>query len=171
MGYTTDFEGAFQLDRRLAPEHHAYLVKFAGTRRVRRDVAKTLLLADPVRLAADLPVGVDGEFFVNGLGFGGQDRTKDILDYNEPPGTQPCVWCQWVPNEQGTAIQWDGGEKFYDYVLWIEYLIDNFMVLWGYKLNGRVTWEGQERNDIGEILVVDNTVTVNKPAVAPSHSA
>jgi hypothetical protein len=65
-----------------------------------------------------------------------------------------------VPNEEGTAIEWDGGEKFYYYIEWITYLIDNFIGPWGYVLNGTVQWYGEDRDDIGMIIIKDNTVSV-----------
>lgn len=57
MGYTTTFKGKFDLDRPLAPEHKAYLDAFAGTRRMKRESAKTEQRPDIVRVFAGLPVG------------------------------------------------------------------------------------------------------------------
>ncbi len=142
----------------LTPEHAAYLKQFNSTRRMRRDPAKARLLSDPLRIAVGLPVGEEGEYFVGGEGYGGQDRDASILDYNWPPGTQPGLWCGWQPNEAGTAIVWDGGEKFYDYVEWLEYLIERFLEPWGYVLNGRMDWQGEEDDDRGVILVRENQV-------------
>lgn len=78
----------------------------------------------------------------------------------------PGFWCQWVPNSEGTALQWDGGEKFYDYVEWLEFLIKNFIEPWGLKLNGEVKWFGEERDDIGLIIVNNNKVTTSKGTVS-----
>ena len=102
--------------------------------------------------------GVEGEFYVDGKGFAGQDSDETILDYNRPPRTQPGLWCQWVPSEDGQFIQWDGSEKFYNYVEWLKYLIDKILAPRGYKLNGVVGWQGEDRGDIGKIEVVDNVV-------------
>ena len=57
-------------------------------------------------------------------------------------------------------MEWDGGEKFYNYVEWLEYLIQHFFDKWGVKLNGEITWEGEDSGDMGKIVVVDNVVTV-----------
>jgi hypothetical protein len=57
MSYTTAFDGAFAINRPLRPEHKAYLLKFAETRRMKRDAAVAARLPDPVRAAAGLPVG------------------------------------------------------------------------------------------------------------------
>lgn len=159
MGYTTDFHGEFALDKPLTPAHKAYLEAFAETRRMKRDAAKTATLPDPVREAVGLPVGVDGEFFVGSGEDFGQDRTPDVVDYNGPPSTQPGLWCQWAPTDDDAEIAWDGSEKFYYYVQWLEYLIEKLLEPWGYVLNGEVTWQGEEDEDRGMICVVDNDVS------------
>jgi hypothetical protein len=55
---------------------------------------------------------------------------------------------------------WNGAEKFYYYVKWLEYLIEHFLAPWGYVLNGTVTWQGEEGEDQGTITLADNDVTV-----------
>lgn len=172
MGYTTDFEGEFNLDRPLSEEHKAYLSAFASTRRMQRDASVTAKRADPVRDAAQLHVGEEGGYFVGEGGFKGQSedhrkhsRDRDaylsslgIVEYNRPPSGQPGLWCQWIPNESGTALQWDGVEKFYDYVEWLQYLVVHFLKPWGYVLNGRVSWQGEDNDDRGVIHVRNNDV-------------
>lgn len=164
MGYTTDFDGQFDLNKPLASQHKAYLEAFASTRRMKRDAYITEGRPDPVRLAAGLPVGLDGGYFVGEGGHAGQGEhnadyeTIGILSYNYPPNGQPGLWNQWVPNDDGTAIQWDGGEKFYNYIEWIEYLIEHFLKPWGYVLNGEVEWFGEDSNDRGLICIEDNVV-------------
>lgn len=61
----------------------------------------------------------------------------------------------------GTAIEWDGGEKFYNYVEWLEYLMGNFLIPWGYRLSGVVTWSGDHRGDEGSIIVDGNKIRVS----------
>ncbi len=160
MGYSTDFSGQFDLDHPLCEGTCNYLRKFAETRRMKRNAAEAAKLADPAREAVGLPIGKDGEYFVGSEGFMGQDQDSSIVEYNYPPSTQPGLWCQWVPNEDGTAIEWDGGEKFYEYVEWLEYIISNFLDPWGYKLNGQVEWQGEDMGDRGVIRVKDNVVDI-----------
>lgn len=173
MGYTTDFDGRFDLDKPLTPEQAAYLREFSSTRRMARDVTKMRDYTDPLRDAVGLPLGVEGEFFVGAgdsnpnrirsgdfLEWCGQTRTPDIIDYNSGPSTQPGLWCQWEPSEDNQGIEWDGAEKFYDYTEWLRYIIENFLKPWKLKLNGTVNWVGEDRNDRGCIVVKNNKVSV-----------
>jgi hypothetical protein len=146
----------------LRPEHAAYLCAFNETRRMRRDEKKARKRPDPVREAAGLQIGPEGAYFVGGSGFHGQERDDSVLDYNTPPRGQPELWCGWVPDEEGTAIIWDGGEKFYSYIKWLEYLLRHFLRPWGYVLDGTLTWQGEEEMDRGRIIVVENAVTVEE---------
>jgi len=145
MGYSVDFEGQFNLSKPLSLKHKRYLEAFADTRHCIRKTDYN----DPIRDEVNLPFGVDGEFYVGDI--------TEAHNYNETPSTQPSLWCQWSPNEDGTAIV-GVGEKFYEYVDWIKYIVDNFIIPWGYKLNGTVKWTGEDHNDIGRIIIEDNKV-------------
>jgi hypothetical protein len=159
MGYTTDFTGQFNLYRQLEEHHLAYLIAFSETRRMKRDPSK--LSSDPLRSRVNLQAGIDGEYHVAGESVRNDVRNdRSVVDVNKPPVTQPGLWCQWRPNQTGTAIEWDGTEKFYNYVEWIKYLIDHFLAPWGYRLNGVVEWQGEESDDVGTITIVDNTVSI-----------
>ena len=160
MGYTTDFFGEFKITPTLKDEHRKYLEKFNETRRMKRNAELAQALPDEERKATGLPIGKFGEFFVGGTGHAGQDQDASIIEYNHTPPTQPGLWCQWVPNADGTAIVWDEGEKFYYYVEWLEYIIANFMTPWGYVLNGEVEWHGEEYADLGQIVIKDNKLEV-----------
>lgn len=160
MGYRTDFSGSFKLDKSLTTEHAAYLKAFSWSRRMKRDAAKTAERSDIVRKAAGLGVGVEGGYFVGESGFMGQDfGGHDIIDVSQPPKGQPNLWCHWIPSEDGTAIEWDYGERFYDYTDWIAYLIHHFLEPWGYVVNGEVEWQGEDPDDIGKIVVKNNMVS------------
>jgi hypothetical protein len=189
MGYTTDFQGQLSFDRVLTNEEVNYIKKFNDSRRMKRDVSKLYDIykgegGNPF-LPKEQTYGNEGEYFVGGTGHGGQDRDDTIINYNESPGSvlksngedfgtywsrhtkqiqdglcQPGLWCQWTIDEDGTHLVWDGGEKFYNYVEWLKYLINHFFEKWGVKLNGEITWEGEDSKDMGKIVVVDNVVTV-----------
>lgn len=70
----------------------------------------------------------------------------------------PGIWCQWVVVDN--QLEWDQGEKFYNYVEWLKYLIDKFFIPWGVTISGTVKWFGEENEDMGMIEVLDNKVKV-----------
>lgn len=164
MGYTTEFIGYFTLDAALTKEQASYLNKFSETRRMKRATGSLKDLTDPVREAVGLPIGPDGAYFVGGYGFKGQDLDGTIVDYNQPPDGQPSLCCNWVPvqDDDGeyTYIEWNGVEKFYAYVAWLDYIIEHFLKPWGRVLNGKVKWQGEDRSDFGIIIVDNNVVTI-----------
>ena len=158
MGYTTEFVGHFDVTPPLKEAHRKYLEKFSETRRMKRNIA--LLPADPVAEEAGLLPSEEGEYYVGGKGFAGQDRDDSIVDYNNPPDSQPSLWNHWTSSKDGTKIEWDGGEKFYYYVEWIKYIVDNFMKRWSYELNGSAQWFGDDRDDMGKIEIKNNELTI-----------
>lgn len=90
---------------------------------------------------------------------------NDFAKERHTPGNGiPGYWCQWIIDEDYNgeeALVWDGNEKFYDYVKWLEYLIKNFFEPEGYILNGSVEFQGEDFDDFGTIEVKDNAVTRN----------
>jgi len=154
MGYTTDFSGTLKLNRQLTVSEKNFLDKLASTRRMVRDV--------------DPKYGVEGEFYIESVNDFGQDHEPNIVDYNRPPKTQPSLWLQWVPTEDGMGIEWDGSEKFYNYVEWLQYLIEKvfpYILRPGDEplvLNGDIKWEGEDRDDFGMISVRNNIITIHE---------
>ncbi|MEG4861764.1 hypothetical protein QUB75_31105 [Microcoleus sp. K1-B6] len=113
-------------------------------------------------LPVGLPVGEEGCYFVNEKW--DEDSEVSVVDYNRPPKTQPGLWCKWIPTADGGGIQWSGAEKFYDYVEWLQYIINNFLEHWGYVLNGEVNWQGEREEDIGTIVVARNLIILPEGA-------
>lgn len=98
MGYTTEFTGEVQVSPRLNAAERDYLRKFSQSRR----------MASPL-----------GPYALN---------TEDAApDSNAVPEGQPGLWCQWVPNDNGSCLVWDGHEKFYRSSAWMTYRIDTFL--------------------------------------------
>jgi hypothetical protein len=161
MGYSTDFTGSFGLNEPLSTAHLNYLTKFSQTRRMNRDEKIAENFRDTVRESVNLPVGPDGAYYVGASDDFGQCNDSSIRSYNSPPTGQPGLWCQWIPlgNED---IGWDGGEKFYNYIEWLEYIIKHFLAPWGYVLNGTVAWQGEDSDDFGKIVVKNNVVTIKR---------
>lgn len=188
MGYTTTFSGELNISPALNKQQIDYLQKFNKHRRMKRDAKIAEDLNDPIRIAVGLPIGDEGAYYVGSEVEFGQERDKSIINYNEPPGMpvisgdfftrwdlkreyidsgkcQPGLWCQWTVTDDGTQLEWDGGEKFYEYVAWLKYLITHFFELWGAKINGEIFWQGEESDDMGKIEVINNTVIVKNAKI------
>jgi hypothetical protein len=160
MGYTTEFTGAIEIEPPLNQAEVDYLNKFAHTRRMKRD---------------------RGPYFVNGSGAMGQGSDPDIQDHNLPPLGQPGLWCKWVPSYDGCFIEWNGFEKFYDSVEWMQYLIDHFLKPGAYAskindpqfseftfdhvLNGTIDAQSEDPDDMWRLVVKDNVVHEVRPQI------
>ena len=147
MGYNTEFDGQFDFNKPLDDDTYNLLEGLATTRRMKRKVDED-------------KYGKEGEFYIEGKGFMGQDHEDNILDYNNPPRDQPGLWLQWVPTDDRLHLEWDEGEKFYDYVEWLEYLVKKIFKPRGYVLNGKVRYRGEDFDDVGTIVVRNNKVSV-----------
>ena len=86
------------------------------------------------------------------------DKMKILrfLEYNDPPPSQPGLWCQWIVEDD--QLIWNGMKKVYDYTEWLKYLIEHFFKPLGYTLNGSVEYQGEESSDFGKIIVENNVV-------------
>jgi hypothetical protein len=145
MGYSTNFYGAWIITPAPHPKIALFVNNLSHSRRVKRDLPEGLY-------------GKEGEFYVDGKGYAGQDKDESVIDSNTPPKTQPGLWCQWII--EGDKVKWDGNEKFYEYLQWIDYLIRTVFEPNGYKLNGTVKWEGESGDDTGTITIKDNKIDV-----------
>jgi hypothetical protein len=167
MSYNTRFDGAFAIAPALADDHHEYLTQFAQTMRVRRDAQKASKIRDRARSRVGLPVGPDGAYVVGAnwdpIRIGPQDAS--VVDGSRPPTGQPSQGCQWTPNDDGTALEWNGEGGFYKYVEWMEYLIEHFLKPWGYEVNGQVGWRGEDFDDVGVVVVAKNNVFARRIAM------
>lgn len=160
MGYTTDFEGHVTVEPPLNGAEIVYLKQFSETRRMRR---------------------INGPYYVDGEGLRGQAHEDDITDYNNPPDKQPSLWCQWVPTDDGTGIEWNGTEKFYHSEEWMTYLIDHFLkpgavastsgdtqfnhFTFDHVVNGRIDAQGEDPKDRWRLVVKNNVVGRIEPTV------
>ena len=150
MGYTTTFYGQVAVEPPLSAKEIVYLKKFAETRRMRC---------------------LQGPYYVERGGLCGQATGEDVLEYNCPPEGQPTLWCHWVPIDDGSAIAWNGGEKFYNASKWMEYLMDHFIgetpvaktelaFLTGHICNGNIFAQGEDPDDRWKLVVKKNQVLV-----------
>lgn len=162
MGYTTDFDGKFEIKGGVNEKFRDYINDFSYTRRMKRDVERIKEI-DPnwAEHCFDGNLGEEGEYYAPAFcGNCGQGMDDSILNYNYPPYTQPGLWCQWVISDDGRYLMHDGGEKFYNFKDWLLYLIENFFKPKGYVLNGTVYWYGEDIDDTGKIEVLDNKIRI-----------
>lgn len=170
MGYTTDFMGAFDVNNKMTREFVEYINRFSSTRRMTRNVEKIKkVYTDWEKLCFMGNLGIDGEYLAIESKMFGQDREESIIDYNKPPVTQPALWCQWIIetnedlkdeeiSEFTGKLAWDGGEKFYEYVNWLKYMIKNFFIPANLELNGAVLAVGECSDDATYIIINKNDV-------------
>lgn len=143
---STDFEGKFTFNKPLDDALYKLLKGISETRRMKRDISG---------------YGTEGEFYIAGTGLCGQNHDSTVIDYNEPPSTQPSLWCAWTPTENRQYLQWNGMEKTHHYVEWLKYLIAKLLIP-EYSISGEVTWQGGDSDDFGKIVIQDNIITVQK---------
>lgn len=157
MGYTTNFKGEILISPKPTEQVMNFINGLANSRRMKRDPSKLPEVdceINPLKTH-----GEEGEFYFDPNSKNmGQERTKDVISYNDPPSTQPSLWLQWIIKED--KLQWDGGEKFYGYIKWLKYLIKKIFKPFGYTLNGYIDFSGEIISDIGRINVENNNVTV-----------
>ena len=117
--------------------------------------------------------GVDGEYFVGeteGWSLPNEPYDNSIIDSNQPPRTQPCLWCQWIVSEDGSFIEWDGGEKFYHSVEWMQYIINNFISPTGSICDGIINAYGDDREDVWDLVVENNTAMMSDPVASSKQT-
>jgi hypothetical protein len=160
VGYNTYLWGDFNVTPPLKEHHRKYLEAFNRTRRMKRQLLVVAVQDDPLRVAVGLPFGEEGEYYVGSHSDGdmGQSKGPGIVHYNSPPGSQPGLWCPWMPSDDGARICPDGSEKPYSYVEWMEYIVEHFLKPWGYSVSGTCQWSGEDRDDRGIIYAEDNQV-------------
>ena len=159
MSYEIEYAGQFDLNTPLTEAHRAYLDRFSSTRRMKRNVEELALTPDPIRMAALLPNGPEGAYFVGSSAFMGQDMdAPSVIEPDKPPTGQPGLWCVWSPNPEGTAIGCWEPSPVYEFSEWLQYLITNFLIPWGYTVSGEVTLTGDDEAELGKIVVVENRV-------------
>jgi len=155
MGYTTDFSGSVEVSPALSQEEQEFLWRFADTRHCQRKEGLYYLRKD--------------EEDINSGG--------TVTNGNDPEQGAPGLWCQWVPTDDGTGIEWDGGENFYSAEQWLSFLIEHFLkpncrakqadperfaFLQEHTCNGEIFASGEDSEDHWRITVMDNVVYVHR---------
>lgn len=150
MGYTTEFSGVLQVTPPLNADEVRYLKAFSQTRHMDR---------------RNGPYHVTPNY---------EDNESDVIDHNSPPPEQPSLWCDWEPTDNGEGIKWNGNEKSYSNVEWVQYLINHFLkpgahasrdprfagrFQFNHVVQGVVEADGEERGDHWYLVARDNVVS------------
>ena len=61
-------------------------------------------------------------------------------------------------SREGARRRWVT-QPTYNYAEWLQYITDHFLKPWGFKLTGRVKWQGERATDRGVLVAVGGTVT------------
>lgn len=77
----------------------------------------------------------------------------------------PTSYCHWQLTRDCMGIEWDGGEKFYDYVEWLQFIVDKILAPAGLTLSGQLEFDGEDSKDNGTISVVDGKVVREENSV------
>ncbi len=161
MGYTTWFEGSMKFDKPVDEKLKTFINTFAERRHMQRDV-EILKEIDPDwkdhcfngdlgNEACNYIKPDDHEY--------GQSKDDSIIEYNTPPDECPGLWCDWIINDDNELV-WNGAEKFYSYIDWLYYLIENYIRPSGYNLNGEIYWQGEGFDDEGVIVCKNNDIYI-----------
>jgi len=158
MGYTTDFIGYVGIEPALNEAEVEYLTAFTMSRRFDREGGPYAVPGNP-RAEEDDRSGIPVE------------------RYNSVAPGQPQLWCQWIPSWSGHCLTFDGHEKFYRPVEWLDYLIEHFLkrgahaskhpghlfagFTFDHVLNGTIAGSRRDTHELFLIDVVSNHVSVD----------
>lgn len=139
MGYTTEFEGALELRPALADG----LV--AAWNAMVKERNNTYLDGSPRSFDAKL--------------YGRLEVRRPNAGQTKWPCAPSC-WDQWTLRQdkakQCTLIEWDGGEKFYGFIRWLQHTLDTLHAVvrpLQLSVTGLIRWQGQEKEDQGVLRV------------------
>ena len=164
MGYTTTFSGAFYFESPVPEKIIKYINDFSRTRHMKRSNKIIREIYPEWKLRSwNGSLGKNGEYFLD-VDSNVWAADSSVLDINSNPKFQPGLWCHWIISDDGKRLGWDGAEKFYSYIEWLDYLIENFFCSSDLILNGTVEWQGEDEDDKGSIIVSENIITVKKAA-------
>lgn len=71
----------------------------------------------------------------------------------------PSIHCDFEVNSDATGLVWNGSEKTYEAIDWIQLICDDFLDEFGVLANGSLVANGESRGDVWRLDVKDNVVT------------
>lgn len=146
MGYTTSFSGGLTIKPRLPDEYVKLFNEIAGKRN------------------NSYGDGDEGSF--DHLMFGNLGRPGPSALGLEGPTGVPACWCQWELDQDAehTLLQWDGGEKFYEYAKWLAFCLAVIKKDFPRsKFEGTIEWQGEDDNDVGRLSLSEGGTVIEQP--------
>ena len=153
MGVQTEYLGHIDVVPSLNEAERNYLHRFARSRRCYRP---------------------EGPYAVDPHNPHDDNSDAAVELYNTLATGQPSYWCDWEPCPEGCCISWNGLEKFYSALDWLEYLIDHFLrsnahalasgdpqfsdFTFDHQTNGLILGEQQDNRELFAIVVTDGSV-------------
>lgn len=63
----------------------------------------------------------------------------------------------WKFSDDGKQIIWNEEiRECYDYIAWIQYIVDKLIIPNGYVLNGEMHWHGEDYADMWKLITIKN---------------
>lgn len=87
------------------------------------------------------------------------------MDGRDFDDDRPQGYCKWNLTEDLKGLAWDGGEKFYSYIEWLEWIIKRILRPAKIEINGAVEYQGEFVGDCGAIIVKANQVRLARVSV------
>ena len=165
MGYTTRFKGHFTLEPALTPDQRDIVRAITKTRHAPSEPGFELKYALPDRGNDVTRLHPDTEFRLAKKTTRRGTYGGDTGCYE---GAYPSIWCDWTASEDGRRLEWNGGEKFYEYEGWLRHLITNAFEPWGVRVSGWVDFAGDDPKDTGVLVVTGTRVLVVLGTVPPA---
>ncbi len=82
-------------------------------------------------------------------------------DDDDDEDGHPYSYMQWILDPYSESLIFnEKTEKFYNYIEWLEFLIEKVFAPNGYKLNGGMRWNGESLLDTGIIKIENNKIIV-----------
>lgn len=92
-------------------------------------------------------------------------RELEGMDGRDFDDDRPQGYCKWNLTKDLKGLAWDGGEKFYGYIEWLEWIIKRILKPAKIEINGMVEYQGEFVEDCGAIIVKANQVRLARVSV------
>jgi len=156
-GYYTRFTGSFDISPAPDKKTRKLIHRLAKYPRIGYDTRCLAHLAGLNESEVEERWGFEGEFFFPKHGVFRRNWWKKA-ELNRPPGRQPDLLNYWEVNSSGHLEVISGECDFYRYDEWLVYLRDFVFQPAGYSLSGCVSWQGENPDDVGRMILLPNQV-------------